>query len=235
MRIKKGIALLVLLLLLIGTLIGCGSAPADDGTEAADPTEEVTSESSDSIDSDYLLGVLAKGAINEGMSYDLTMTAGDQITKASYYMEGMKFKMIGSYGGVESVTIMDGENMVTYDPVQKTGMKIPYTPDDSEMAAGPGLVDADLSDNFDSSALTYREKGEFDGEECLIVTSKDIASTTEVKMWINERLGMVVKMEAASEDGQIFTTELTNIKLGKPVAGTFDVPSDIQLVEIPGM
>jgi hypothetical protein len=42
-------------------------------------------------------------------------------------------------------------------------------------------------------------------------------------------------MEATTAEGQIFTTELTNIVLGKQPAGTFDVPADIKIVELPAM
>jgi hypothetical protein len=46
---------------------------------------------------------------------------------------------------------------------------------------------------------------------------------------------MVVKMEGTSADGQLFSTELTNVKVGKQPEDTFDVPADIKIVEIPAM
>ncbi len=232
MNMKKTLAVFAVLLLLTVAAAGCSSPSGTEDSAVVDNGQAGETVTPDTIDSAYLMGVLAKGSGAGGMSYDMTMTAGGQTIKTSYYMEGSKFMMKGSYGGVESVTVADGESIITYDPAQKTGMKFA---NDSKAMDSTGLIDADLSDNYDPAVMTFLEKGDFDGEECLIVSSKDAATGTEVKMWINERLGMVVKMEGTSPDGQLFTTELTNIKLGKPAEGTFTVPSDVKIIELPGM
>ncbi len=240
MKRNKLLILFVTLILLLGIMTGCGSAPADEEGTPGESTESETPESTENetssgdIDSAYLTSVLSQGAtaMLEGISYDMTIDTAGQKTAISYFMEGEKIKMSGTMEGVESVTIIDGTSMISYDPVSKTGMKFAYE-DDSTQA--DGTVDADLSDNFDDSSLTFLEKGEFDGEPCLIVSAKDTGDVNNMKMWINERLGMVVKMEVSTADGQVMTTEMTNIKTGKMPAGTFDVPADIEIVELPGM
>lgn len=231
MNFKKKFALLTLLLLVALATPGCGG---DDKNINSEPESEnlQSSEVSESIDSSYLTGVLAKGMLYDGLSYDLKFTAAGQTSNVSYFMEGNKFKVIGNYEGMESITIVDGENMITYDPIEKTGIKVPYDDFDS---FEEGFIDANLSDDFDPTYLTFIDKEDYDGSECLVVSSKDPASMSEIKLWINEDLGMVVKTEGTSPDGQVFSSEITNIKTGSLDEDTFSVPNNIQIMELPGM
>lgn len=241
MKKRKLLALLFAMVFILVIITGCGSSGTTDETTPGDNTGTPEATDPSNIDITYLSNVLSKGsAISEGVSYDMKITAAGQTTSMSYAMEGDKIRTAGSFNGVESVMIIDSEKMISYDPASKTGMMfaigdegstgaIPTTPGTS------GAPDTNLNDNFDSNSLVFESKGEFDGEECLIVIAKDPTSAGEIKLWINERLGMVVKMEGTSADGQVFSTELTNVKLGKQPEGTFDVPADIKIVEIPGM
>jgi outer membrane lipoprotein-sorting protein len=242
MNIKKLLAVVFAMIFILVLITGCGSSGTTDETTPGDGTGTSTSTDSSNIDITYLANVLSKGsAISEGVSYDMKITAAGQTTSMSYAMEGDKIRTAGSFNGVESVMIIDSEKMISYDPVSKTGMMFPITDNGAGAGAIPtspdtsGAPDTNLNDNFDSNSLVFESKGEFDGEECLIVSAKDPSSIGEMKLWINERLGMVVKMEGTSADGQVFSTELTNVKIGKQTEGTFDVPSDIKIVEIPAM
>ncbi|MEI8216294.1 MAG: hypothetical protein WCF96_04290 [Eubacteriales bacterium] len=243
MSTSKFIAIFITIALVLSSFAGCSSAPAasTDNT-TGDKTETSTTNGTSNIDMAYLTKVLSKGAaVTNGVSYDMAIAGAGQTTKMSYAMEGGKIKVSGSNQGVESVTIIDGTTMISYDPVNKTGMKfdtknkpVSTGTTDPTQGAAPGTVpDSNLSDNLDKTSLVFQEKGQFDGEEVLIVSAKNTGDTGNLKLWINERLGMVVKMEATSADGKIVSTELTNIKVGKLPAGTFDVPSDIKFVEIP--
>ncbi len=236
MNIKKWLVLLVAIILIIGSMGACGSSSEPEesaGAESSESAETEAAEEPENIDTEYLTNVLSQGkAMADGISYDMTVNGAGQTMTMSCFMEGDKIKMIGSVEGIESVTIMDGETMINYDPVSKTGMK--FVNESNSMDA-EGYVDSDISDDFDQSSMTYLGKEEFDGEECLTVSADSGVESGEVKLWINERIGMVVKMEAKTADGQLMTTELTNIKLGKQPAGTFDVPADVEIVELPGM
>jgi outer membrane lipoprotein-sorting protein len=241
MNIKKLLAVVFAMIFILVLITGCGSSGTTDETTPGDSTGTPVATDPSNIDTTYLANVLAKGtAISEGVSYDMKITAAGQTNAMSYAMEGDKIRTAGSFNGVESVMIIDSEKMISYDPASKTGMMFPIGDKGSTgtIPTSPGTSgapDTNLNDNFDSNSLVFESKGEFDGEECLIVSAKDPASTGTIKIWINERLGMVVKMEGSTADGQTFSTELTNIKVGKQPEGTFDVPSDIKIVEIPAM
>jgi|GEM_PF-2603644 len=240
MDIRKFCIMLIMMLVLAGAIAGCASPEGSEESGQGAQVEEdaagaVGSDTSggEEIDAAYLAGLLSNGAAADGISYDMKITGGGQTMEMSCFLEGSRVKMSGAVDGTESVTIIDGNTMVNYDPVSKTGMKFV---NDQDSSSAEGYVDSDLSDNFDDTSLTFIEKGEYGGEECLIVTAKStVEDVGEMKLWINERLGMVVKMEATASDGQIVTTELSNIKLGKQPAGTFDVPADVEIVELPGM
>jgi outer membrane lipoprotein-sorting protein len=243
MNNKKLLALLLAMIFILVMITGCSSSGTTDETTPGDSTGTPVATDTSKIDMAYLSNVLAKGsAISEGVSYDMKITAAGQTNTMSYAMEGDKIRTAGSFNGVESVMIIDSEKMISYDPVAKTGMMfaigdkgstgagtIPTNPETS------GAPDTNLNDNFDSNSLVFESKGEFDGEECLIVAAKDPTGAGTIKLWVNERLGMVVKMEGTSADGQLFSTELTNVKVGKQPEDKFDVPADIKIVEIPAM
>ena len=102
-------------------LSGCGSPAATNQNAAGNPSpaKQSTSPSGSVISS-------IKDAMGLGtkMKCEYSMGTGTDAVKSTAYIEGKKSKSVGSFNGITTNTIFDGETMYNWQEGQKTGFKM---------------------------------------------------------------------------------------------------------------
>ncbi len=140
-------------------------------------------------------------------------------------MSGKKIRMEMEAEGMKAVTIINEKGeMWMYNPADKTAMRLPEA--DIEEDLPNQWTEADRS----NMKIVGHEK--VDSYDCTVVTLTEDSDVS--KMWLRKDIGMPVKMETKSPEGDLLI-KYKNIKTEKQPADLFDLPADAQVLEIPDM
>ena len=99
-------------------LSGCGKPAATDQNTVQNPAQQSGSVISSIKDA---MGLGTK------MKCEYSMGTGADAVKSTAYVEGKKFKSVGTFNGMVSNTIFDGETMYNWQEGQTTGFKMTMT------------------------------------------------------------------------------------------------------------
>ncbi|HAG10489.1 MAG TPA: hypothetical protein DCK76_03685 [Desulfotomaculum sp.] len=174
--------------------------------------------------------------LEEGLSYDYTMTSGDIKMSGRMCMMKNKFRSETRENDVEVISITDGNTFYTYYPAQNMAVRFPDF-NNNEQAATP----EDYLKNIDTAKTK-----ELGTEVCNGVTCKVITMTTpgpkitttsgpmtiETKMWIHGEYGIPVRIEMTNADGTKTVLDYTNIKIGKQPDELFTLPEGVKITDM---
>ncbi len=235
---KKIFAALFMVIILSTTaLAGCSpKEPAEVPEPAKEETTQVEEENADEEEMADLAGLFKKGenVFKEGLYYEQTFTMADQQSKIKTWYKGDMIKTNVVAEGTEMINIIDSKtgDFITYSPIEKTGMKFNSKSEDSAFMPDTSMTDiASMDEQVDTSSYENLGKEKILGEDCVVILSKDKESSDEVKMWISEKYGIVMKMISKGVDGEEMTVEVTDLKVGDIPSSDFEVPSDIVIQE----
>lgn len=219
---KKYLVLfIVFMMTIMMTFAGCSDSSEVDvdngGEEVSEGLDDLTELFSKS--EDYL---------SDGISYTQTMTSGEMTSRVTTWMKDDLFKTSTSMEGQEVVSIINYETNETtvYYPQQKTGTVITMTDDDAE---NDSFDISDFQEQVDPMDFENLGTETINGEKCYVIESKDMVTSSSAKMWISQKYGIVMRMEAIdSTTGEGFVYEIEEMTIGIDDS-EFEVPSDINL------
>lgn len=172
--------------------------------------------------------LFAKGKKAEGMSYDFTMSGTGVSMSGKYWIQGNKFKAEANMEGHKVVTIFDGEAFYTYNPDEKTAMKI--TPDKSKKSETPMDYVKDAESNPDRVKVV--ESVTYDGTPCKVIIVTGADGKEQSKMWVREDYGIPVRVEYADVGGNKSVMEYKNLKIGPQPPDAFKLPAGVQVQDL---
>jgi len=209
----------LVLLLLLATLTGCGAESEPEGGEAAEPPQQEEPVGEE-------LGARLSGQFVDLMSgdeylmkYRTTMDFEGQAMEieAMVAVSGENTAMISKTNDMESTMIIKGDKSYVIDHASKMVLQLAEVTDagDSSFDESTGIVDVDpdiayLGEGTEGN-LTYEEYASMDG-------------TIRYYFDGDEFVKMVV-----DSNGQIITMEILEISDTVP-DGIFDIPGDYQLI-----
>lgn len=223
---KRNLLLLILILSMASCLLVAGCSKEKAPPAQAPQTENQTKSQTGSNELDGLL----KAASNlKDLSFEMVTTAtnaGQTVsTQGKYWMSGDKMRMEMDAEGMKAVTIINAKGEIwLYNPADKTAMKLP------EMDKEDEYPNKWIESDQNNMKIVGHEK--VSGYDCTVVTLTEDGD--ESKMWLRKDIGMPVKMETKSSEGDLLI-EYKNYKLEKQPADLFELPADAQILNIPDM
>lgn len=222
MKNTLSVMIIVFLMMVSLSLTGCSKESPNSQTSAPVNTNQPGS-------NDELDGLLEAAGKTKDLSFDMLSTvtnAGQTISmQGKYWLSGDKMRMEMEAEGMNAVTIINEKNEIwMYNPADKTAMKIPKV---------------DTKDDFpnewteaDRNNMKIVDHEKVDGYDCAVVTITEGDDVS--KMWLRKDIGLPVKMETKSPEGDLLI-EYKNYKLEKQPADLFELPADAQILNIPDM
>lgn len=225
---KKSLLVLILILSLASCLLvaGCShdESPSTPALQSDNQSGTTAPTSGDELDDLFK----AASAVKD-LSFEMVTTAtnaGQTVyAQGTFWMSGKKIRMEMEAEGMKAVTIINEKGeMWMYNPADKTAMRLPEA--DIEEDLPNQWTEADRS----NMKIVGHEK--VDSYDCTVVTLTEDSDVS--KMWLRKDIGMPVKMETKSPEGDLLI-KYKNIKTEKQPADLFDLPADAQVLEIPDM
>ncbi|HKK95109.1 MAG TPA: hypothetical protein VJ916_02130 [Anaerovoracaceae bacterium] len=221
---KYLIIFIALLLTILMTFAGCSDSSDSAGSDNDNEGDNTANAIEDLAD----LFSKSDDYTEEGISYTQTMTMGDMTTTIKTWMKSDFYKTSASMEGQEIVSIInyETEESIVYYPEQNMGTVFSLT----EGEADSNYFDInEFQEGIDTTGFENLGRETINGEECYVVETMDMVTSSSAKMWISEKYGIIMKMEALDEStGEGYTYELEDIKIGVDDS-EFEVPSDIIL------
>ncbi len=233
----KRIAVFFLTTALVFTLFtGCSKpAPTAPEVPAAVPAETPAASEAPAAeeltDKDGLLKLMAGGqdAVKKGISYDYVMTAGEQQVMHSHFsFKGENVRMEGLDPENPTLMITKGKELFIINPNEKTGFKMSTEANAGVNPAG----DVKPEENMDKDSLKIVGKEDVNGEPCYVVATRNVVEGYDMKMWVHQKYGIMMKMEGAAPEGKMLI-EVKNLKVGDIQDSEFEIPADIKMMEMP--
>ncbi len=232
---KKFLAVLLMTGLVLSLFAGCSKpAPAETAEpEAAEATTEAAAE--ETTDKEGILKLMGGSAdfMKSGFSYDYVMTIGDQTSTSHFSFKGENVRMEVVQEENQSIMITKGKEMFIINPGEKTGFKMNVDESGEANAVNPA-GDVKPEESMDKDNMKIIGKEDINGEPCYVVESKDMVGQYAMKMWIHQKYGIAMKMEAEAPEGKVMM-EVKNLVVGDVPDSEFEIPSDIQIMEMPVM
>lgn len=234
---KRIFALLLMTSLVFTLLAGCSkpapapqAEPTPEATEA--PAAPVTPVENEVTDKDGILKLMGGSieAMKNGLSYDYVMTAGEQVMNSHFSFKGENVRIETLDPSNPSLMITKGKELYIINPKEKTGFKMSTEGDTGANPTG----EVKPEENMDKDSLNIIGKEDVNGEPCYIVTTKSIVDGFEMKMWLHQKYGIMMKMESQSAEGKMLV-EVKNLKVGDVPDSEFEIPTDIKMMEMPGL
>jgi hypothetical protein len=210
----------LVLMLLLALMTGCGAESAPEGGESGEPPQEEEGQAGGE------LGARLSGQFVDLMSgdeylmkYRTTMDFEGQAMQieATVAVSGDNTAIISMANGMESTMIIKGDKNYVIDHASKMVLLLSEAPDagDSSFDETTGMVDIDPDITYlgegKEGNLTYEEYASMDGTIRYYFDGDDF-----VKMVVDS-------------NGQIVTMEILEISDTVP-DGIFDIPGDYQLI-----
>lgn len=229
---KKILAMLLTTAMILTLISGCSKpAPAEPAAPAATEAPAAPSEPAEEVaDKDSILKLMGKSSekMKSGLSYEYVITAGDQVTSSKFSFKDDKARIEALDPSNPTLMITKGKELYIINPQEKTGFKM--NTETSGDANPTGEIKPE--ENMDKDALKVIGKETVNGEPCYIVTTKNAVDGYDMKMWLHEKYGIMMKMESQSEEGKLLV-EVKNLKVGDIPDSDFEIPAGIQMMEMP--
>lgn len=176
-----------------------------------------------------LADILSSAEKMTNVSFDFSVSvSGTVAVSGSAWCEvGKMIKVKTTVSGIEIVEIIDQTNntMTTYMPSTKTGQTAAAPADAASTNPGSYLEGMDQSKIQDLGTDTVN------GYACRVIQFTSPAdNTTPIKMWLSTELNFPVRITTTAS-GKDVQMDYTNVSTAAFPAGTFDIPSDIQITK----
>ncbi len=225
---RRWLALVLVGIFMMVGVVGCGSKTQtinSPGNTTQNQTETKTQSGND------LSSIMKSASQVKGMSFDMLMTVtstdGKSVTSnGKMYVQDQKIRMEIDSMGVKMITLMKTPGEVyMYNPDTKSAMKI-TTP--QQGAKSPNSW---AKESGDTTGLTVVGEETRDGYNCLVVT---VADSSNTKMWIRKDIGMPIRVESKSAEGNM-VMEYKNYNLAAQPDSLFDLPAGTQITTMPNL
>jgi len=219
---KKGLlALLVVLMLALGMLIGCGEEKTAAPGDKVEKSTPVASSEND------LAKLFAKAEKVPGMYYELVMTSPEMDAQMTgkFWVKGDKIRteFESPDGAGTMVNIMDNKEAFMLMESQGIATRM----DLSQFNEADNTPEDAMKDLAEEDAKLIG-KETIDGKKCLIYESK--TAEESYKDWIWEEYGVPVKVETATADGKT-VIEFKNIAIKDIPDNMFELPAGVQVMD----
>jgi len=215
MKTRDTIIIIALIL-----LVGFGAWALFGGKKAAAPDEEPALS---------LTEIFGKAKDISSLKYDMVTTVpGETAETVKMWRKVNKMRMEGSFEGQNIIYLMDVDNQLAYMyfPAENTAMKINLSDVQESVGQSP-TEQSDFVMKYNPETLGTET---LDGKNCLVI--KYTTETEEVKMWTWTKYGLPIKTESTTDDGTLIV-ELKNIDLSTIPDSMFELPTSVQIMDIP--
>jgi len=212
--------------LIIGA--GCGKKPTG---EKGVPAEEGAATTEKDEQAPSLEEVTQKAKNLGGYKFDVTVTQTNQADmEYQMWVKGGKMRWEGSMEGQNVVYIMDVDNELAhvYMPAQNMAIKQNFAQVQEKVGKSPDEKTVEIK--TESPEVLGTEV--VDNKTCLLV--KVVADNGDVtKSWIWTKHGIPIKTEVTTHTGEVITTMLSDIEFSGISDSKFELPSGVQVREMP--
>jgi outer membrane lipoprotein-sorting protein len=176
-----------------------------------------------------LSDILKKAKGISSFKYDMVSTIpGETSQIIKMWRKGNKTRMQGTFEGQNMVYLIDADKQSAYMylPSQNTAMKTAFTKAQGISGESPTEQSGSLTE-YNPTTVGSEV---VDGKNCLVVEYD--TGTENVKMWLWKEYGLPIKTESTTAQGTS-AVELKNIEIGDISDSMFELPSGVQVIEIP--
>ncbi len=253
-NLKKGLLLLILIMIPILALYGCGGNDEEepvtetseeneqeaaegeeeeegdsDPEESAEEEEEASEEESwEERDPESIFTAME---FPDNFSYNMTMESEEAgAYTVTYMMMGEKYRTEGEWEGQRVITIQDDEHYYFLDPEEMTAMRFPIDQaqaleEDSEESQ---FEDFSIEEDWERLELVGEET--INGAETYIVLDQE--EDVEIRMWIHKEYGIPMRIESSGPNPEDdYVMEVTNLQVGEVSEEDFEVPEDYEIMD----
>jgi outer membrane lipoprotein-sorting protein len=220
MKKKNNTLIVILIIVLLGVgvwlWLGNKGSPSDQGVISSG--EELS-----------LSDIFKKTGSISSFKYDMVSTAPGQASQTiKMWRKGSKIRMEGTFEGQSMVYLVDGDKQSAYMylPSQNTAMKTDFSKAQEISGESPTEQSASAT-NY--NPITVGDEV-LDGKSCVVVQYE--TETASIKMWVWKEYGLPIKTESTTSQGTS-VIELKNIEIGDISNSMFELPSGVQVLEIP--
>ncbi len=229
----KKVLILLLAAVMVIMVSGCGGAkPAPAEPAPAEAPAAETPAAAEETDSSGLFQLMESSVdyMAKGVSYDYVMTAGGETIRTHYAFKNGMVRFEGGAAGAENIMITRDDGIYMINLAEKTGFKMPK-PEGADTGTD-GTGDLKPEETMDRDAVKIIGSEDVNGEPCHVLTTKDTVAGYDMKMWVHKKYGIMMRMEAETAEGQM-KIEITNLKVGDVADSEFEIPADVQMMEMP--
>lgn len=224
---KKGLmALLTVMILVLGMLIGCGGAE-----QTAAPGDQVEKSTPAASGENDLAKLFAKAEKVSGIYYELEMTSPEmpEIMTGKFWIKGEKVRSeVESPDGAGTiVNIMNSKEAFMLMESQGIATRL----DISQFSDADNTPEDAMQDLAEEDAKLIG-KETIDGKKCLIYESK--TAEESYKAWIWEEHGIPVKVETITAEGTA-VVNFKNIAVKDIADNMFELPAGVEVMDMPQM
>jgi outer membrane lipoprotein-sorting protein len=161
------------------------------------------------------------------VKYDMVMTApGAPVVTQKIEVKGNKMRTEMTQEGQTQIILVDydARTMYMYMPEENMAMKVAFNP-----PAKSAVEEAQSVTGYNPTVVGTET---IDGKVCLVV--EYTAEGAATKMWIWEEHAFPIRVEVTTAEGKT-TVEYKNIEFVDIPDSEFELPEDVEIVEVPGM
>jgi outer membrane lipoprotein-sorting protein len=236
----------VAVLLVVGILASVGTGCASQAPATPPPEEpageegpggetippEAPEEPAPGEEAPSLAGVLekAQGISSYSCDIEVTMPQEEPITAKTWW-KGDKARWEGNFGGEEEVVmLMDrgAQQVLMYMPAEGMAFRMDYSSAEETVGETPQAQIEEMMEYQPEIIGTEV----IDGKECLVATYSK--AEEQVKIWVWVEHGLPIRTEITTAEGTT-VMKLTNIQIGGVDDSIFELPDEVEIMDMPGM
>jgi outer membrane lipoprotein-sorting protein len=235
----------VAVLLVVGILASVGTGCASEAPPAPPPQEpageegpgeetlppEAPEEEPPGEEAPSLAGVLekAQGISSYSCDIEVTMPQEEPFTAQTWW-KGDKARWEGNFEDQEVVMLMDqgAQEVLMYIPAEGMAFRMDLASAEETVGETPQAQIEEMMEYQPEIIGTEV----IDGKECLVATYSK--AEEQVKIWVWVEHGLPIRTEITTAEGTTVMT-LTNIQIGGVPDSIFELPEDVEIMEMPGM
>lgn len=224
----KNIVIIVVLIALVGigawVLLG-GKKVAEEG--AVPPGEEAVTPGEEAEVS--LAEILGRAEGVSSFKYDAVITTpGQAAVTTKMWWKGTKMRIEGTFEGYTGVYLLDTaeELAYLYVPAQNIAMKMDW----GKAKGTAGESPSEQSESIMKYNPVIVGTEVLDGKNCLVI--EYTTETGKTKSWVWIEHGLLIRIESTTDEGTT-VAEIKNIDFGGVPDSIFELPTGVQIMEIP--
>ena len=212
----------IVIIIILIALIGIGAWLLLSGEKVVSPGEEEGAE----LSLTEILGGV-KGITS--LKYDMVATSPEgKVMTTKMWRKGNKTRTEGTFEEKSMVYLVDVDKQLAYMyfPSENTAMKISL----SKVQETAGESPTEQSESIVEHNPVTLGTETLDGKSCLVI--EYTTETGKVKMWIWKKYGLPIRTESTMAEGTS-VVELKNIDFGSISDSMFELPTGVQIMQIP--